>query len=81
MRDNEAAMRRVSAEHSKAAGHIATAVEELRTYEAFSQAHVSGLKVLIDAFVVLYNSMSDTQKVNADSVFRKFGRRPHRAES
>ena len=81
MRDNETAMRKLAGDLAPTAGHTATAVEDLRTYAAFGQAHVVGLKSLIEAFETLYNTMPDAQKVNADAVFKKFGRRPHRAQS
>jgi hypothetical protein len=58
--------------------HDISAVEDLKNYEMFNQAHVDGLKTLISSFEVLYMTMPDDQKRLADDVFRKFG---HRAES
>ena len=81
MRDNEAAMRKMAADNTALPGHPVTAVDDLRTYERFSQAHVNGLKSLIGAFETLYNTMPDAQKANADNVFKKFGRQAHRTVS
>jgi len=55
--------------------HDINAVEDLKNYEMFNQAHVDGLKVLISSFEVLYMTMPDDQKHLADDVFRKFGHR------
>jgi protein CpxP len=46
-----------------------TAVDDLRAYQGIADAHAEGLKKLIPAFEVLYASMSDEQKKNADAVF------------
>jgi periplasmic protein CpxP/Spy len=51
-----------------------TAVDDLKTYQEFTQAHLDGIKNLISAFETLYNSMPDQQKKNADEVFAKFNR-------
>jgi hypothetical protein len=74
MRENEAVMQKLVADRS-AEPHTISAVEDLRTYERFSQAHVNGLKTLIDSFETLYQAMPDDQKALADQVFRKFGLR------
>jgi len=50
-----------------------TAVEDLKTYRDFTQAHLDGLKNVISAFDTLYNSMPAAQKKNADQVFMNFG--------
>jgi hypothetical protein len=46
-----------------------TAVDDLKTYQKFAQAHVDGLKNLISSFTSLYDSMPDAQKKTADQVF------------
>jgi hypothetical protein len=46
-----------------------SAVDDLKTYQKFAQAHVDGLKNLISAFEVLYTAMPDDQKKLADHVF------------
>jgi len=74
MRDNEAAMQKLMVE-TAAKPHPLSAVDDLRTYERFTQAHVGGLKNLISSFETLYQSMPDSQKVLADQVFHKYGAR------
>jgi hypothetical protein len=74
MRDNEAAMQQLMAE-TTAKPHPLNAVDDLRTYERFTQAHVSGLKNLISSFETLYQGMPDSQKALADRVFHKYGAR------
>ncbi len=78
MRDNQAKMQALVASKASEPASEVNAVEDLKNYEMFNQAHVAGLKVLISSFEVLYMTMPDDQKHLADSVFRKFG---HRAES
>jgi len=78
MRENELKMQALIATSKSAPGQDMSAVEDLKNYEMFNQAHIEGLKVLISSFEVLYTSMPDDQKHLADDVFRKFG---HRAES
>lgn len=53
-----------------------TAIDDLRSYEAITEAHVTGVKNLIPAVQALYASMSDAEKKNADAVF---GHRVQRA--
>jgi hypothetical protein len=72
MRENEAAMQKLMAE-TTAKPHPLSAIEDLKTYERFTQAHVSGLKTLISSFETLYAAMPDSQKAVADRVFYKFG--------
>jgi hypothetical protein len=75
MRDNESAMQKLVAERTAQAPHNVSAVDDLRTYERFTQAHVNGLKNLISSFETLYRAMPEPQKATADQVFRKFGAR------
>ena len=75
MRDNEMKMRAMIAAKKSEPAHDVNAVEDLKNYEMFNQAHVDGLKVLISSFEILYGSLSDEQKHLADDVFRKFGHR------
>jgi protein CpxP len=75
MRDNEAAMQKLVAERTAQSPHSISAVDDLRTYERFTQAHVSGLKNLISSFETLYHAMPEPQKAVADQVFRKYGAR------
>jgi protein CpxP len=75
MRDNESAMQKLVADRNAQTPRQINAVDDLKTYERFTQAHVNGLKNLISSFETLYQAMPDTQKVVADQVFRKFGGR------
>ena len=47
-----------------------TAVDDLKTYQKFAQAHVDGLKNLLSHFEAFYAAMPDAQKKIADEVFR-----------
>ena len=49
-----------------------TAVDDLRTYQEFTEARLDGLKHLTSAFKSLYNLMTPEQKKNADTVFEKY---------
>lgn len=74
MRDNAANMEKLVAAKRQQAPQSMTAVNDLKTYQEFAQAHVDGLKNLTSAFSSLYDSMSDQQKKNADQVFANFHR-------
>jgi protein CpxP len=74
MRDNAANMDKLVAEKRQKAPQNMTAVEDLKIYQEFTQAHLDGLKNLTSAFSSLYDSMLDPQKKNADEVFAKFNR-------
>jgi len=73
MRDNETKMQDMISTREATPAHHVTATEDLMTYEAFSQAHVDGLKALRASFETLYAAMPDDQKLVADDVFDKFG--------
>jgi glutamine synthetase adenylyltransferase len=81
MRDNEANMQKLVAEKHQQAPQNLSAVDDLKTYQEFAQAHVDGLKNLTSAFSSLYDSMSDQQKKNADQVFANFRREPNGAHN
>jgi len=70
MRDNAAAMQKLVAERTAQAPQGMTALDDLKSYQSFAQAHVDGLKNLTAAFEVLYNAMPDPQKKVADQVFQ-----------
>ena len=72
MRDNAAAMDKLVKEKRAKMANM-TAVEDLKTYRDFTQAHLDGLKNVISAFDTLYDSMPAAQKKNADQVFMNFG--------
>jgi glutamine synthetase adenylyltransferase len=69
MRDNAAAMQKLGATDTATAPQTMTAVDDLKTYQKFAQAHVDGLKTLTSSFETLYNAMPDSQKKVADQVF------------
>ncbi len=75
MRENASAMEKLIAERTIQAPQTMTAIDDLKSYEKFTQEHANGLKNLIASFETLYNSMPDVQKKNADMVFRSFGHR------
>lgn len=54
-----------------------TAVEDLKSYGEITAAHAEGIQKLTAVFEVLYNSLSDTQKKEADEAFRHGHRHPH----
>jgi len=80
MRDNAAKMEKLVAEKHEKAPQNMTALDDLETYQEFTQQHLDGLKNLTSAFKSLYNAMPDAQKKNADQVFANFRRGPNSAE-
>jgi hypothetical protein len=73
MRDNAAAMNKLVTAKRAVAPESMTAVDNLKTYQEFTQAHLDGLKNLTVAFVALYDTMPADQKKNADQVFMQYG--------
>jgi periplasmic protein CpxP/Spy len=69
MRENAAAMDKLIAANRTTPPQTMTAVEDLKMYQKFAQAHVDGLKNLISSFDKLYAAMPDAQKKIADAVF------------
>jgi protein CpxP len=69
MRENAAAMDKLVASSRTTPPQNLTAVEDLRTYQKFAQAHVDGLKNLIASFGTFYDAMPAAQKKVADTVF------------
>jgi len=53
------------------------AVEDLKSYGEITDAHAAGIKTLTPVFATLYASMSDTQKKQADTLFRHGERKNH----
>ena len=74
MRENAAAMDKLLADSRTTPPASMTAVQDLKMYQKFSEAHVTGLKNLIASFDTLYSAMPDAQKKNADTVFETSGR-------
>ena len=81
MRDNDAVMQDMAAQRKAVDPASITAVEDLRWYEKFAKAHVTGLRKLIVSFETLYGSMPNAQKGVADHVFKSFGRPETRASN
>lgn len=77
MRENAAAMEKLAAAKTVQAPSSMTAVDDLKGYEKFAQAHVDGLKNLISSFEALYVTFPDAQKKTADEVFQTFGDKGH----
>ena len=73
MRDNAAAMNKLVTARRAVAPESMTAIDNLKTYQEFTQAHLDGLKNLTAAFVALYDAMPADQKKNADMVFMQYG--------
>jgi periplasmic protein CpxP/Spy len=69
MRENAANMDKLVAADRTTAPQNMSAVEDLKFYQKFAQAHVDGLKNLIASFDKLYAAMPDAQKKVADGVF------------
>jgi hypothetical protein len=76
MRENAANMDKLVASNRTTPPRNMTAVDDLKTYQKFAQAHVDGLKNLIASFGTLYDAMPDAQKKIADRVFNTAGREP-----
>jgi hypothetical protein len=70
MRENAAAMDKLVAESRKTPPQNMTAVDDLKMYQKFAQAHVDGLKNVLSHFEAFYAAMPDPQKKVADDVFR-----------
>lgn len=73
MRDNANQMEKLVATKRAIPPEQTTAVDDLKTYQEFTQVRLDGLKNLNAAFKALYDSMPAEQKKNADMVFEKYG--------
>jgi hypothetical protein len=73
MRDNAVAMNKLVTAKRAVPPESITAVDNLKTYQDFTQAHLDGLKNITAAFVALYDAMPVDQKKNADIVFMQYG--------
>ena len=72
MRENAAAMDKLVQEKKGKMANM-NAVDDLKTYQEFSQVRLDGLKNLISSFKTLYDAMPADQKKNADHVFDSYG--------
>jgi len=73
MRDNASKMEKLVADKRKLSPDKTTAIDDLKTYQDFAEAHVDGIKHLMSPFKSLYDAMTPDQKKNADQVFEKYG--------
>ena len=73
MRDNAQKMADLEKQRAADAKSM-TAVDVVKSYAEVIDAHEDGMKKFIPAFEDLYNSMSDSQKKIADSMFRSKAR-------
>jgi len=73
MRDSASEMEKLVATKRAIPPEKTTAVDDLKTYQEFTQVRLDGLKHLNSAFKSLYDSMPAEQKKNADMVFEKYG--------
>src|SRR5579863_1408801 len=69
MRENAASMDKLVGATRTTPPQNMSAVDDLKSYQKFAQAHVDGLKNLISSFEKLYATMPDAQKKVADGVF------------
>ena len=79
MRDNAANMDKLVQTKRALPPASQTAVDDLVTFQDFTQARMDGLKTLTSAFKSLYDSMPADQKKNADQVFMSFGDAPNKS--
>jgi protein CpxP len=70
MRENATAMDAIRKARSEKAQTM-TAVEDFKSYAEMTEAHADGIKRFIPVFSALYDSMSDAQKENTDTIFRR----------
>ncbi|MDP1966703.1 MAG: Spy/CpxP family protein refolding chaperone [Reyranella sp.] len=73
MRDSAGQMEKLVATKRAIPPEKTSAVDDLMTYQEFTQVRLDGLKNLNSAFKSLYDSMPAEQKKNADVVFEKYG--------
>lgn len=69
MRDNAKTMDKLTQARVDSAKKM-TALEDLKSYAEISDAHADGIKHLLPSFTKLYEAMSESQKAEADQLFR-----------
>jgi hypothetical protein len=69
MRDNAKALDTLTQARISNANTM-TAIADLKSYSEITDAHAEGLKKFVAAFQPLYDSMSDAQKKEADTLFQ-----------
>lgn len=73
MRDSASQMEKLVATKRAIPPEKTTAVDDLKTYQEFTEVRLDGLKKVNSAFKSLYDSMPAEQQKNADVVFEKYG--------
>jgi len=73
MRDSSVQMEKLVAAKRAIPPEKTTAVDDLKTYQEFTEVRLDGLKKVNSSFKSLYDSMPAEQKKNADMVFEKYG--------
>jgi periplasmic protein CpxP/Spy len=76
MRDGAVQMEKLVATKRAIPPEKTTAVDDLMTYQEFTETRLAGLKKVNSTFKSLYESMPAEQKKNADMVFEKYGPTP-----
>jgi hypothetical protein len=76
MRDNADKLTSLAIARSENAKTM-TAVDDLKSYAAITEAHEAGMEKLLPVFTTLYDSMSDVQKKAADEEFRHHHEHEH----
>lgn len=74
MRDNAIKMDALTKERAEKVGTM-SAVDNLKSYAEIAELHAKGIENFMSPFEDLYESMSDEQKKNADSIFRSYGQK------
>ncbi|CAN5873545.1 Spy/CpxP family protein refolding chaperone [soil metagenome] len=72
MRDSSVQMEKLVATKRAIPPEKTTAVDDLKTYEEFTEVRLAGLKKVNSSFKTLYDAMTAEQKKNADMVFEKY---------
>jgi hypothetical protein len=80
MRDNQKAIHDLIMERRENGAQM-SAVDDLQSYQKIADEHAEGLRKLIPVFTTLYDSMSDSQKRNADEIFGRYEGHRHAGES
>ena len=70
MRANAQAMEPLRKARAEKASTM-TAVDDFTSYAEIADVHADGIKKFVPVFAALYDSMSDAQKKNADTMFRR----------
>ena len=73
MRDNASRMEKLVATKRAIPPEKTTAVDDLKTYQEFTEVRLEGLKEVNAGFKSLDDAMPADQKKNADMVFEKYG--------